>query len=274
MFRKRSYIGWSRRYAERIWGEFFILVRRILGKLPANFSANFDGEFWKRIFRPCFSRFSGHPKNSRPKFTSRIVGIPLQFHFLEPKIYSRRFSAYVGDQHWAALIQWKGGDGRGGGFISGCQYVVSPHGRTGNRTVTQMRHTLPFESGKKKAHKHKLFCPVGPSFHRICPRDKPSLSLGQIRWKTGTNPGIPLILHSGSPISPGLSLGQTRFVPGTIPGTKGGTESLCEKNLCAFFARYWIGRTRRGSYSPKRRVSAFYVPSRQPLLRTPSKNPS
>ena len=55
-----------------------------------------------------------------------------------------------------------------------------------------------------------------------------------------------------------------------------------------------IGRTRRGSYSPKRRVSAFYVPSRQPLLslepllrtllrtlspckihcKTPSKNPS
>ena len=36
-------------------------------------------------------------------------------------------------------------------------------------------------SGKKKAHKHKLFCPVGPSFHRNCPRDKPSLSLEQIR---------------------------------------------------------------------------------------------
>ena len=35
-----------------------------------------------------------------------------------------------------------------------------------------------------------------------------------------------------------------------------------------------LGRTRRGSYSPKRRVSAFYVPSRQPLLRTPSKKPS
>ena len=30
----------------------------------------------------------------------------------------------------------------------------------------------------------------------------------------------------------------TGFVPGTIPGTKGGTESLCEKSLCAFFARY------------------------------------
>ena len=36
---------WSRRYAERIRGELFILVWRILGKLPANFSANFDGGF-------------------------------------------------------------------------------------------------------------------------------------------------------------------------------------------------------------------------------------
>ena len=36
---------WSRCYAERIWGEFFVLVRRILGKLPANLMANFDGEF-------------------------------------------------------------------------------------------------------------------------------------------------------------------------------------------------------------------------------------
>ena len=35
----------SRRYAERIWGEFFILARRTVGKLPVNFSANFDGEF-------------------------------------------------------------------------------------------------------------------------------------------------------------------------------------------------------------------------------------
>ena len=28
-------------------------------------------------------------------------------------------------------------------FAFACQYIVSPHGRTGNRTVTQMRHTLP-----------------------------------------------------------------------------------------------------------------------------------
>ena len=34
-----------------------------------------------------------------------------------------------------------------------------------------------------------------------------------------------------------------------------------------------IGCTPRGSYSPKRRVSAFYMGSQQPLLRTPSKKP-
>ena len=117
-------------------------------------------------------------------------------------------------------------------------YYFQPGDHLHAEGVRVIKFTPSLESGKKKAHKHKLFCPVGPSFHWICPRDKPSLSLGQIRCKTGTNPGILLILYSGSPISPGLSLGQTWFVPGTIPGTKGGTESLCEKSLCAFFARY------------------------------------
>ena len=28
-------------------------------------------------------------------------------------------------------------------------------------------------------------------------------------------------------------------IPGAISGTKGGTESLCEKSLCAFFARFF-----------------------------------
>ena len=57
--------------------------------------ANFDSEFFSLVF----SRVSGHPKNSRPKFTSRIVATPLQFHFLEPKVYSRRFSAYGGNRN-------------------------------------------------------------------------------------------------------------------------------------------------------------------------------
>ena len=56
-------------------------------------------------------------------------------------------------------------------------------------------------SGKKKAHKHKLFCPVGLG-------TSPGLSLGQIRWKSGTNPGFRLILHNGSPANPGLSQGR------------------------------------------------------------------
>ena len=95
----RLTIFWSRRYAERIWGEIFVLVRRSLGKLPANFSANFDGEFFGLVF----SRVSGHPKNSCPKFTFRIVGIPLQFSLSWTQIYSQRFSAYRGDQEFAHL---------------------------------------------------------------------------------------------------------------------------------------------------------------------------
>ena len=85
---------WSRLSAEQNWGDFFHLVWRILGNLPANFSAKFDSEFGSRISRPCFSRVSGPPE----KFTPKFVGIPLRFHFLEPKIFSRRFSAYGGDQ--------------------------------------------------------------------------------------------------------------------------------------------------------------------------------
>ena len=57
----------ARGSAERIWGEFFILAWRILGKFPANFSANYDGKFILRIFRPCFSRVSGPHKKFTPK---------------------------------------------------------------------------------------------------------------------------------------------------------------------------------------------------------------
>ena len=66
-------------------------------------------------------------------------------------------------------------------------------------------------SGKKKAHKHKLFCPVGlgttpglsRGFHWVCPWDKPGENLGQTRV-------FSLFLHSGSP-------DFTGFVPGTNP---------------------------------------------------------
>ena len=68
----------------------------------------------------------------------------------------------------------------------------------------------------------------------------------------------------------------------SLPGTElksaalaqGALERAQEVFVQAPKKAHKLGRTRRGSYSPKRRVSAFYVPSRQPLLRTPSKNPS
>ena len=50
----------SRRYAERIWGEFLILVRRNRRKIAGEFPqrilmANFDGEFCGLVF-PGFAR--------------------------------------------------------------------------------------------------------------------------------------------------------------------------------------------------------------------------
>ena len=53
------------------------------------------------LARPYFlSRFSGPPR-----FTPRIVGISLQFHFLEPNLFfSRRFSANWGDQNRFRII--------------------------------------------------------------------------------------------------------------------------------------------------------------------------
>ena len=74
-------------------GEFLEDCRRISQRI---LMANFDSEFFGLVF----PGVSGHPKihaqNSRPE----LSGFPLQFHFLEPKIYSWRFSAYGEDQHF------------------------------------------------------------------------------------------------------------------------------------------------------------------------------
>ena len=65
--------------AARIWGEFFILAWRILGKLPANFSANFDGKKFSRQI--CFSQgFRPPHKNFTPKKSSAFL---LNFTFLK-----------------------------------------------------------------------------------------------------------------------------------------------------------------------------------------------
>ena len=59
----------------------FVLLILIAIVFPQNFSALF---------------FQGFRPPPPQKFTPKLVSIPLQFHFLEPKIYSRRFSAYGG----------------------------------------------------------------------------------------------------------------------------------------------------------------------------------
>ena len=73
-------------------------------------------------------------------------------------------------------------------------------------------------SGKKKAHKHKLFCPVGlgttpglsRGFHRVCPWDKSGENLGETRVFSLFYT-VEARFHRVCPWDkPGLSLGQTR----------------------------------------------------------------
>ena len=53
-------------------------------KIASEFLSEFFQQIFPAIFRPCFSRVSEPPpppqKDSRPKFTPKIVSLPLQFH--------------------------------------------------------------------------------------------------------------------------------------------------------------------------------------------------
>ena len=71
----------TRRYAERIWGEFCILVRRTVGKLPVNFSANFDGKFFGLVFLGLQDTQKIHAQNSCPE----LLAFLSNFTFLNPK---------------------------------------------------------------------------------------------------------------------------------------------------------------------------------------------
>ena len=73
-------------------------------------------------------------------------------------------------------------------------------------------------SGKKKTHKHKLFCPVGlgttpglsRGFHRVCPWDKSGENLGQTRVFSLFYT-VEARFHRVCPWDkPGLFLGQSR----------------------------------------------------------------
>ena len=103
------------------------------------------------------------------------------------------------------------------------------------------------ESGKKKAHKHKLFCPadlgttpgqtrafslfytVEARQTRVCPWDKPSLSLGQSRERRAAQKvhvkkvDVPLLLARGWGIGGICRIGAPQVCPQSRRGAKGGT---------------------------------------------------
>ena len=72
-------------------------------------------------------------------------------------------------------------------------------------------------SGKKKAHKHKLFGPVDLGTPRECPRDKPGFVPGT-KWVCPRDK--PRFSSYCTQRKPSLSLGQTQFVPGTFRGRR------------------------------------------------------
>ena len=85
-------------------GEFWENCRQISQRI---LRAKFLREFLGLVF-PGFQALSPpkiHAQYSRPKFTPKIVGIPLQFHFLERKNVSRRFSAYHGGDQYIVTEQ-------------------------------------------------------------------------------------------------------------------------------------------------------------------------
>ena len=76
---------WSRRYAERIWGELFILVRRILGNCrrisQRILMADFDTEFFGLVFPGVQATQKIHAQNLRPELSAFLSN----FTFLNPK---------------------------------------------------------------------------------------------------------------------------------------------------------------------------------------------
>ena len=105
-----------------------------------------------------------------------------------------------------------------------------------NNLHTPYKVGLRWVSGKKKAHKHKLFCPVGLGTPRVCPGDFTGFVPGTNPVKTWDTPGFSPCFTQWKPDFTGFIPGTNPVKSGLIPGTKGGTESLCEKSLCAFFA--------------------------------------
>ena len=74
---------------------------------------------------------------------------------------------------------------------------------------------------------------------RVCPDDFTGFVPGTNLVKTWDKPGFSPYFTQWKPGKPGFVPGTNPGLsPGINPGSKGGTESLCEKSSCVFFARY------------------------------------
>ena len=85
--------SWAWGSAERIWGELFFGTWRIVGKLQANFSVNFDGDsanFSVLLFQGFRPPQKIHAQNSRPNVSAFLSN----FAFSKP-FFSCRFSALL-----------------------------------------------------------------------------------------------------------------------------------------------------------------------------------
>ena len=104
-------------------------------------------------------------------------------------------------------------------------------------------------SGKKKAHKRKLFGPVAlgttPGLSQVCPRDKPTLSQGQTQV-------FSLFYTMEAQFVPGTN----PVVPGTSPGTKGGRK-VCVVKVYVPFSLLNVGAERRGRGDAERKCQGF-----------------
>ena len=131
-------------------GVNFISVRRILGKLPGNFSANFVGEFFSANCSALFSQDFSPPPPQQKKVT--------------PKIHAQncRHSSPISFLHAGFLLTVTG-------EINSFIGKSRPKVHLNLCKTWENKSLLAPISGKKKAHKHKSFWPVTPPVTRGSP---------------------------------------------------------------------------------------------------------
>ena len=111
------------------------------------------------------------------------------------------------------------------------------------KRVVLVGHIASFTQARKR-HINILFL-SGWSwvFTGFVPGQTQGQTQGQTRWKPGTNPCFPLMLHSGSPANPGLSLGQTRGRPWDKPGDEARHRKFMWKKFMCLFRSLFTAET-------------------------------